>query len=69
MAMTVAQRYPARTDTNGTTWYRPVQRSAGEIWGWTCEKSQADPSYFPTETVYASSGGASDGCTHPETGV
>jgi hypothetical protein len=34
--------YPARTDGNGTTWYRPAD---GGI-GWTSDSGQAHPSYF-----------------------
>jgi hypothetical protein len=43
---TVAQDYPARLDTNGTKWYRPAVRDAREIWGWTSDIKQADPSYI-----------------------
>lgn len=32
--------YPARTDGNGTTWYRPV-----DGYGWTSDPGQAHPSY------------------------
>jgi len=53
--MSVAQQYPARTDTNGTTWYRPV-RDPGmgmDQWGWTADPAQAHPDYLgwqaPTE--------------------
>ncbi|WP_016891473.1 hypothetical protein [Mycobacteroides abscessus] len=45
--MSVAEQYPARTDTNGATWYRPV-RSKGidfDQWGWTSDPHQAHPDY------------------------
>lgn len=32
--------YPARTDDNGITWYRPV-----DGFGWTSDPAQAHPSY------------------------
>jgi hypothetical protein len=35
--------YPARTDGNGVTWYRPAQ--TGEPWGWTSDPNQAHLSY------------------------
>lgn len=47
MSENVAQLYPARTDTNGLTWYRPV-RDPGmstEQWGWTSDPMQAHPDY------------------------
>src|SRR5213083_2490521 len=43
--MTVAELYPARTDTNGTTWYRS---GAGAQDGWTAQLKYADPSYTTT---------------------
>lgn len=55
---TVAEQYPARTDDNDTTWYRP-ERRAGESmsqWGWTADPEQADPSYAAPR--------AADGPTH-----
>jgi hypothetical protein len=36
--------FPARTDGNGTTWYRPADTSAP--WGWTALAEFAHPSYF-----------------------
>lgn len=47
--MTVADQYPARTDDNGTTWYRA---GPGGQDGWTSQLQYADPSYrqTPTET-------------------
>ena len=33
--------YPARTDANGTAWYRPADGD-----GWTADPGQAHPSYF-----------------------
>ena len=44
---TVAEQYPAVTDSNGTTWYRP-ERKPGEgfaQWGWTALPEHADASY------------------------
>jgi hypothetical protein len=44
---TVAEQWPARTDTRGVTWYRPAL-TAGvtlQTWGWTAQPEQADPSY------------------------
>ena len=32
--------YPARTDSNGTTWYRPI-----DGFGWTSDLAQAHLSY------------------------
>lgn len=44
---TVAEQYPARTDTNGTTWYRPgfSGKTPPAMWGWTSDRTQAHPSY------------------------
>jgi hypothetical protein len=36
--------FPARTDANGTTWYRPADTS--QPWGWTANPKFAHPSYF-----------------------
>lgn len=33
--------YPARTDDNGVTWYRPTDK-----YGWTSVREFAHPSYF-----------------------
>lgn len=51
--MTVAENFPARTDGNGTTWYRPAPRSlpgrdgltSDGGTGWTSNPAYADPSY------------------------
>lgn len=45
--MSVAEQYPARTDTNGTTWYRPVRPKGIDFdqWGWTSDPRQAHPDY------------------------
>ncbi|AEJ95721.1 exonuclease [Mycobacterium phage Zemanar] len=40
MMASMAVQYPARTDTNGTTWYRGV---TGD--GWTADLAQAHPDY------------------------
>lgn len=47
--MSVAQQYPARTDTNGTTWYRPADTAAP--WGWTADPEQAHPDYADVATM------------------
>lgn len=43
----VAEMWPARTDTNGITWYRPAAQPgvAFSQWGWTPDPTQAHPSY------------------------
>lgn len=45
--MRVDQLYPARTDANGVTWYRPAQTYGVKLsmWGWTSDFSQAHPDY------------------------
>ena len=40
----IAERYPARTDDNGNTWYRPTP-TPGLLWGWTSSPEWADVSY------------------------
>ena len=40
----MSKEYPARTDSNGNTWYRPVQEP-GIMWGWTSDPKQAHPDY------------------------
>lgn len=40
--MSIAQNYPARTDSNGTTWYRS---GGGPQDGWTAQIEYAHPSY------------------------
>lgn len=55
LRMNVAQQYPARTDTNGNTWYRPLRPKGFDFdqWGWTSDPSQADPSYAAEAAVCA----------------
>jgi hypothetical protein len=50
---TVAEQYPARTDANGTTWYRPASPPGSGLaqWGWTSNAAMADPSYAQRATV------------------
>lgn len=36
----IADYYPAITDDNGNTWYRPAEGD-----GWTSDPTQAHPSY------------------------
>lgn len=53
--MSIAQQYPARTDANGNTWYRPVRPRGFDFdqWGWTSDPAQADPSYAAAAVVCA----------------
>lgn len=46
--MNVAEAYPARTDTNGRTWYRPVRPAGVDFsqWGWTSQLKYAHPDYY-----------------------
>lgn len=49
--MNVAGLYPARVQSNGTTWYRPCSPGGGPgppDMGWTSELSQAHPDYHTT---------------------
>lgn len=48
MPMSIAEMYPARTDSNGQTWYRPTQ-VPGLMWGWTMNPAYADASYNVSE--------------------
>ena len=45
--MNVATQYPAVTDDNGTTWYRPAFEGASppKMWGWTGLPEHAHPDY------------------------
>lgn len=45
--VSVAEQYPARTDDNGITWYRPgfTGKTAPSMWGWTSQPDQAHPDY------------------------
>ena len=51
----VAKQFPARTDSNGNTWYRPVRDKgmAHDQWGWTSNPEMADPSYAQDVTLCA----------------
>lgn len=42
--LTVAEQYPARTDDNGNTWYRPANEGL-KMWGWTSDPTQAHIDY------------------------
>lgn len=46
--MNVAELYPAHTDGNGTTWYRPVRDPGLDVsqWGWTSDPLLAHPDYL-----------------------
>ncbi|QFG14129.1 hypothetical protein I5G97_gp024 [Mycobacterium phage Curiosium] len=50
--MSVADQYPARTDTNGLTWWRPVRPAGTDLsqWGWTSDPAQAHPDYDALNT-------------------
>lgn len=56
----VAEQFPARTDANGNTWYRPVRdKGIGmDQWGWTSDPAQADPSYAQDVTLCSTAGAA-----------
>lgn len=43
----IARAYPAVTDSNGTTWYRPsfTGRTPPQMWGWTADPKQAHSDY------------------------
>ncbi|SKN10603.1 Uncharacterised protein [Mycobacteroides abscessus subsp. massiliense] len=51
--MSVAEQYPARTDTNGTTWYRPrfIGKTPPSMWGWTGHPEQAHPDYAKVASI------------------
>ncbi|ASR85584.1 hypothetical protein I5G80_gp060 [Mycobacterium phage Krueger] len=46
--MNVARQYPARTDANGRTWFRPVRSPGMDFaqWGWTSQPCYAHPDYL-----------------------
>lgn len=54
----VAKLFPAHTDANGNTWYRPVRDPGVGVdqWGWTSDPAQADPSYAQDVTVCSTAG-------------
>lgn len=54
----VAEQFPAHTDANGNTWYRPVRdKGVGmDQWGWTSDPAQADPSYAHDVTLCSTAG-------------
>lgn len=45
--MNVAEEYPARTDSRGVTWYRPIRPAGVDVsqWGWTSQPGLAHPDY------------------------
>lgn len=51
--MSVAQEFPARTDANGVTWYRPVRDAGIQLsqWGWTSNPEMAHPDYAAAATL------------------
>lgn len=55
---TVAEQFPARTDSNGRTWYRPVRDKGMDFaqWGWTSNPAFADPSYAQDVTLCSTEG-------------
>lgn len=50
--MSVATDWPARTDSNGRTWWRPVRdpKMSFDQWGWTSDAAQAHPDYDALNT-------------------
>lgn len=63
----VAEQYPARTDSNGTTWFRPA-RGAGldfSQWGWTSDPAQAHPDYGTGPHIVRHASGAAALCGGP----
>lgn len=59
--VSVAQQYPARTDDNGTTWYRPsfAGKTPPSMWGWTSQPLHAHPDYAEAASLC----GVSDSAT------
>ncbi|ASR85282.1 hypothetical protein I5H06_gp22 [Mycobacterium phage SirPhilip] len=59
--MNVAETYPARLQSDGRTWYRPVRPAGADLsqWGWTSQREQAHPDYCAQ--IDAQTGGL-----HPE---
>ncbi|SKT21853.1 hypothetical protein [Mycobacteroides abscessus] len=53
--MSVAEQYPARTDDNRTTWYRPgfTGKTPPSMWGWTSQPEQAHPDYAKAASMCA----------------
>ncbi|QFG11695.1 hypothetical protein SEA_GUANICA15_86 [Mycobacterium phage Guanica15] len=51
--MSIAEQYPARTDANGRTWWRPVRPAGTDLsqWGWTSDPAQAHPDYDALNTT------------------
>jgi len=45
--LSIAVQYPARTDDNGVTWFRPQYsgKTPPMLWGWTASPNQAHPAY------------------------
>ncbi|UQT01819.1 hypothetical protein SEA_POKERUS_81 [Mycobacterium phage Pokerus] len=50
--MSIAAQYPARTDTLGRTWWRPVRPAGTDLsqWGWTSDPAQAHTDYDALNT-------------------
>ncbi|ASR85680.1 hypothetical protein SEA_AMGINE_80 [Mycobacterium phage Amgine] len=46
-ALTVAEQYPARVDSNGRVWFRPARPAGVDLaqWGWTSQPALAHPDY------------------------
>ncbi|QAU06500.1 hypothetical protein SEA_KISI_82 [Mycobacterium phage KiSi] len=57
----VAEVFPARTDAQGRTWYRPVRDAGTDLsqWGWTSQRKLAHPDYLAAADE-------STGGLHPE---
>lgn len=76
--MNVAENYPAHTDSNGTTWYRPVQDPGFGVsqWGWTSDRKLAHPDYVAEMDAQTGGlhpeglcGGDCSGCCGPGEGA
>lgn len=62
--MNVATIYPAWTDHNGNTWYRPAfeGRTPPSNWGWTSDRYQAHPSYWLIKDGVSPDADTEEGC-------
>lgn len=49
----VAALYPARKDSNGAIWYRPLCDAGVSLdkWGWTADPNQAHPDYHAASSA------------------
>ncbi|QFG11499.1 hypothetical protein I5G87_gp75 [Mycobacterium phage Ekdilam] len=75
-ALTVAEQFPARVDSNGRAWFRPARPAGVDMaqWGWTSQPALAHADYgtgphvvvhVPTATAVKCGGpGACVACDH-----